>query len=160
VSDIQNTSLGQDENIKARQRWISILARSSSDELQAYWDEFSPSQNFTHLRQPETGLVMVRGRTGGNGQRFNLGEASVTRCSIHLDSGEIGHSYVKGRNKRHAELAAVFDALLQNQEWGPRLDEAMIKSIEARLNKSKKERETKVASTKVDFFTMVRGEDE
>ena len=77
-----------------------------------------------------------------------------------METGEVGHGYVTGRNKRHAEMAAVFDALLQNENWTARLLENVIAPIDERLQKSKNERQAKVASTKVDFFTMVRGEDE
>ncbi len=152
----------QDNEIdtKQRQHWVSILSRSSADELQSLWDKLSLSQRYRQLRQPETGLVMVRGRAGGIGQQFNLGEATVTRCSITLESGEIGHSYVAGRSKKHAELAAVFDGLLQNLDWRERLMSEVVSVIEQRLSKTRREREAKVASTKVDFFTMVRGEDE
>lgn len=145
--------------IKARQHWISVLSRSNATELQAYWDELSLDYAYTHLRKPETGLVMVRARAGGKGQRFNLGEATVTRCSISLENGEIGHAYVTSRNKLHAELAAVFDALLQQKDLKAALTEKIIIPIEKRLSQEKASREEKVASTKVDFFTMVRGED-
>ncbi len=147
-------------DVTLRQHWISVLSRSSSDELCAYWEDLSPGLTYSMLRQPETGLVMVRARAGGKGQRFNLGEASVTRCSVSMETGEVGHGYVTGRNKRHAEMAAVFDALLQNEKWKARLLENVITPIDERIQKSKNERQAKVASTKVDFFTMVRGEDE
>jgi alpha-D-ribose 1-methylphosphonate 5-triphosphate synthase subunit PhnG len=143
-----------------RQYWMSLLSRSNASELKTYWDELSLDYSFTHLRKPEIGLVMVRARAGGKGQRFNLGEASVTRCSVKLETGEIGHSYVTGRNKAHAELAAVFDALLQNEQMNDRLKACVITPIAQRLKEERRIREEKVASTKVDFFTMVRGEDE
>lgn len=146
--------------VTQRQYWISVLSRSSSNELCAYWKDLSPGLSYRMLRQPETGLVMVRGRAGGKGQRFNLGEASVTRCSVSMETGEVGHGYVTGRNKHHAEMAAVFDAVLQNEKWTERLLADVIAPIDERLQKSKSERQAKVASTKVDFFTMVRGEDE
>lgn len=156
---MQNANLKTSPEIKRRQHWISILSRALPAELEGYWKEIEAQTSFSHLRQPETGLVMTRARAGGRGQRFNLGEATITRCSVTLSSGEIGHSYVCGRNKRHAELAAVFDALLQNQAMGSRLQSDLITKIEARLTSERKAREEKVSATKVDFFTMARGED-
>ncbi|MDV7340325.1 phosphonate C-P lyase system protein PhnG [Terasakiella sp. A23] len=156
---MSNTQQTNDAALQQRQHWISILARSSAEELQSFWDGLSLTQSYRPLRQPETGLLMVRARAGGVGQRFNLGETTVTRCSVSLESGEIGHSYVTGRDKRHAELAAAFDGLLQNPDWHTRVMEDVVSVIERRLKETRKTREAKVASTKVDFFTMVRGED-
>ena len=59
------------------------------------------------LRGPEAGLVMVRGRAGGGGAPFNLGEMTVTRCTVRTDCGFVGHAYVAGRDERQAELAAL-----------------------------------------------------
>ena len=71
---------------------------------------------YTFVRKPEVGLVMVRGRAGGTGMQFNVGELPVARCSVRLDDGTVGHAYVGGRSLRHAEIAAVLDALLQSCE--------------------------------------------
>ncbi len=146
--------------IEKRQHWISILSRSNATELQAFLAEFSQVPTHRTLREPETGLVMVRGRAGGSGQPFNLGEASVTRCSISLQSGEVGHAYVTGRDRTHAQLAALFDGLLQHPDWHLSIMEQVICVIENRLKTERGLRKAKVAATKVDFFTMVRGEDE
>ena len=67
------------------------------------------------IRPPETGLVMLRGRMGGTGGAFNLGEATVTRCAVRTAKGHEGHAYVMGRNHGHAKIAAVCDALLQDE---------------------------------------------
>ena len=67
----------------------------------------APQLRCEFLRRPETGLVMLRGRAGGTGQAFNLGEASVTRCSVRLSDGQVGTGYVLGRDQRKAELVAV-----------------------------------------------------
>ena len=56
---------------------------------------------------------MARGRPGGDGAPFNLGEMTVTRCTVRLEDGTVGHAYVAGRDMRQAELAAVLDAVLQ-----------------------------------------------
>lgn len=160
-SSAQPSSESDSSDLKtqARQRWISILSRSSRDELEFYWNGFEDRTPFTVLRAPETGLVMVRGRAGGTGGQFNLGEATITRCTVQLESGETGHAWVCGRSQRHAELAAAFDACLQSDAFHDALETSVIVPIEERLEAEKRHRQEKVAATKVDFFTMVRGED-
>src|ERR1700748_524834 len=81
----------------ARRRWMSILARAETQELGMLLRAADPP-NYTVLRGPEGGLVMVRGRAGGGGAPFNLGEMTVTRCTVRLATGEIGHSYALGRD--------------------------------------------------------------
>lgn len=112
--------------------------------------------HLTVLRKPETGLVMVRGRMGSTGAAFNLGEATVTRCSIRLDSGTEGHGYVMGRNSDHALRIAICDATFQDAP--ARLD-PILERLEDVLTKARIETAAKAAATKVDFFTMVRGDD-
>lgn len=141
-----------------RQSWLSLLAKAPSAHLNALCDELGALPAFTWLRNPESGGVMVRGRMGGTGAAFNLGEMTVTRCSLQIDSGEVGHAYVQGREKAKAERVAVLDAMLQS----PRAEEVIQKvlaPLSAAMASAKEARSAKAASTKVDFFTMVRGED-
>ena len=91
----------------ARRQWMAVLARASAEEIAALLDRHAAIPAYTKLRGPEAGLVMVRGRTGGGGAPFNLGEMTVTRCTIRTESGQVGHAYVAGRDARQAELAAV-----------------------------------------------------
>lgn len=111
------------------------------------------------LRPPETGLVMLRGRMGATGAAFNLGEATVTRCAIRLQDGTEGHAYVMGRNAAHARLAAVCDALLQGGETHAEISAKVVAPLEAKLRQAQVAASRKAAATKVDFFTMVRGDD-
>ena len=141
----------------ARQKWMSLLASAKPARLDALFPrERFPS--FVYLRKPETGLVMLRGRIGGTGGPFNMGEATVTRCAIRLADGTVGQAFVMGRSPEHAVSAAICDALLQ----GARSD--LAETVIAPLARERTERERdlalKNAATKVDFFTMVRGEDE
>lgn len=142
-----------------RARWMSILAGAEPGAVEAVWASLDPRPTYRMLRPPETGLVMVRGRAGGTGAPFNLGEMTVTRCSIQLSSGPVGHAYVAGRNRQHAECAAVLDALLQDPERRPDLEarvvEPLVKAREAR----RRELRARAAATRVEFFTMVRGEE-
>ncbi|MFT6558928.1 MAG: alpha-D-ribose 1-methylphosphonate 5-triphosphate synthase subunit PhnG [Sneathiella sp.] len=134
---------------------METLARSRCSELESIWAETGEGTTYSFLREPEIGLVMVRGRAGGTGQQFNLGEMTVARCSVQLNTGVIGHGYVKGRDRRHAELAALLDALLQSD---PTIDRHLDPINAARENE-KQIHSAKVAATKVNFYTMVRGED-
>jgi len=111
------------------------------------------------VRPPEIGMVMLRGRAGGSGPRFNLGEMTVTRCSVEVESGAMGHAYVAGRDLRHAELAAVFDALLQDTRVRDTLERSVIAPLEDAQEEVRCISASRSAATKVEFFTLVRGED-
>lgn len=113
----------------------------------------------TFLRGPETGLVTIRGRIGGAGAAFNVGEATVTRASVRLSSGEIGHSYLLGRDAAKARLCAIIDAVAQRPGNGERVEQIVIAPLRARLRREDARKNAEAAATKVDFFTMVRGED-
>jgi alpha-D-ribose 1-methylphosphonate 5-triphosphate synthase subunit PhnG len=101
---------------------------------------------------------MVRGRAGAVGAAFNLGEMTVTRASIKLEDGTVGHGYVQGRSKDHAVQAALVDALMQTQA-AAEIESAMITPLRENMQARQVVRASKAAATKVDFFTMVRGED-
>ena len=137
---------------------MAVLAKSSPEDLEKAREKLERPPSFRYLKKPEMGLVMIRARAGGSGPRFNLGEMSVTRCTIQVEDGAIGCAYVAGRCPSHAEVAALFDALLQDPLQHTFVMEEIIGPLEAIL-KEKREREaSKVASTRVEFFTMVRGE--
>lgn len=149
-----NEPPGQDHPHPARRRWMAVLARAGADAISARLDGCSPLPRYTRLRGPESGLVMVRGRAGGSGAPFNLGEMTVTRCSIRTDEGVVGHAYLAGRNGRQAELAAVVDAMMQDPERAPWLEEAVIAPLEADQRLHRDERARKAAATRVQFFAM------
>lgn len=145
--------------VRDRQAWLAVLARASVDELERAWMALTPPPVFRFLRPPETGLAQVRARTGGTGPQFNLGEATVSRCTVQLESGEIGVGHVMGRNGRQAELVAVFDALLQDPAQGQPLQRDVIARLAQHQTARKRRDAAATANTKVDFFTMVRGDD-
>lgn len=138
----------------ARREALGLLARSPAARLAGLLPDLPPHDI---LRAPEIGTVMVRGRAGGTGSAFNLGEITVTRASIRLSSGRIGHGYVQGRDKQHALRAAALDALAQDD---PQAIEA---EVFAPLRHDEAARRVAIAAeaaaTKVEFFTLVRGED-
>ena len=137
---------------------MGLLAKSSPARLAALMDTASDMPDFTWLRVPEAGGVMVRGRMGGTGAPFNLGEMTVTRCALRLASGEVGHAYVQGRDKAHAQRAALVDALMLTDR-APDLRATVLDPLESEREAQIATRAAKAAATKVDFFTMVRGED-
>ena len=139
-----------------RQRWLAVLARAATDRLEACWAE-AERPAMTLLRQPEIGLVMARGRAGGTGQRFNLGEITVTRCAVKSAEGHVGHGYAVGRDKRKAELVASFDALLQAPSRRAALLERVVEPLAGAQAEARAAHARKAAATRVEFFTMVRG---
>jgi alpha-D-ribose 1-methylphosphonate 5-triphosphate synthase subunit PhnG len=140
-----------------RQRWLAVLARAVTDRLEACWAA-TGQPALTLLRQAETGLVMARGRAGGTGQRFNLGEITVTRCAVQSADGHVGHGYVAGRDKRKAELVACFDALLQAPARRAALLARVVEPLAAAQAAAAAAQARKAAATRVEFFTMVRGD--
>ena len=144
---------------EARARWMSALAQADPAAVEAAWGRLVPEPAYRVLRAAETGLVMVRGRAGGTGAPFNLGEMTVTRCSVTLNDGRLGHAYVAGRDGRHAERAAVLDALLQDETTSGWLERLLIEPLVAARQARERETRARVAGTRVEFFTMVRGEE-
>ena len=142
-----------------RARWMSALARAEPATVTEAWEALDPRPAYRLLRPPETGLVMVRGRAGGTGAPFNLGEITVTRCSVELDGGWVGHAYVAGRDRRHAEAAAVLDALLQDPARRADLEAQVVGPLVAAREARQREMRVRAAATRVEFFTMVRGEE-
>lgn len=141
-------------DIARRQRWMSVLARASAEAIAARLagaPELPPS---TLLRGPESGLVMLRGRAGGGGSPFNLGEMSVTRCTVRNGAGFVGHAYVQGRDQRQARLAAELDAALQDPARHDALEQAVIAPLAAAQQAARDEAAAKAAATRVQFFTM------
>jgi len=146
------------DHLQTRQRWMSVLAHSRPDELLAHWQTLNLSPQFERIRAAETGLTQLQGRMGGTGKRFVMGDMTITRAVIQLDGGVYGYSNVSGRNKPHAELCAVIDALLQMQGMDELLHKRVIAPLAALQQERRQQRAREVASSRVDFFTLVRGE--
>lgn len=145
--------------VAARARWMSALARAEPGAVEAAWSRVPARPAYRMLRAPETGLVMVRGRAGGTGTAFNLGEMTVTRCSVELPDGRVGHAYVAGRDARHAETAAVLDAMLQDPEGRAALEALVVEPLLAAREARERAARARAGATRVEFFTMVRGEE-
>ena len=140
-----------------RQAWMEILAKSSVVNIERQVQTLGKLPEYSFLRSPEIGLTMVRGRAGGTGEVFNLGEMTITRCVVKiLDT--IGFGYVGGRSKRHAELAAVCDGLLQQNEWSFTVQNQVIQPLQTIIQQKQEKQQRQTEATKVEFFTMLRGE--
>ena len=142
-----------------RQAWMAVLARAGRDDLEAIVSRLGGLPGHVVLKPAEAGTLMVEGRAGGTGRRFNLGEATMTRCVVRLESGAVGFAYALGTDRRKALLSAILDALLQDRVHGPGLAEIEIAPLAARQRAAREAALRKAAATKVDFFTLVRGHD-
>lgn len=152
-------SVAHQQDHSARQQWMGTLSKSDSQLLASLWQQLAIEPEYQFIRKPEIGLTMVRGRTGGSGSTFNLGEMTLCRCAVRLTSGTLGVSYVAGRDSQHAIIAALADALLQEKDYHNRLQTELISPLADVQQQLRNRREAQAASTKVDFFTLVRGED-
>lgn len=110
------------------------------------------------LREPENGLVMVRGRIGGDGAPFNLGEATVSRAAVRLASGEVGFGYTLGRELEKARMIALCDAMVQSRELADAVETNVLAPLRSAMLAGRERRSAEAAATRVDFYTMVRGE--
>ncbi|MGV8937914.1 MAG: phosphonate C-P lyase system protein PhnG [Allorhizobium sp.] len=142
-----------------RKRVVDMLAQALREELDAAWETVDPKPEAQALRGPETGMVMIRGRIGGGGAPFNLGEATISRATVRLSTGAVGHGHTLGTDAEKARLAAVFDALWQDPDVRPLVEAQLLAPIAARLATHDTRKAEEAAATRVDFFTMVRGED-
>lgn len=145
-------------SLTARQRWLAVLAHSEPAQLLTHWQALALAPAYDILRAPETGLTRLQARMGGTGKRFILGDTTVTRAVIRLENGLCGYSYVMTRNKAHAELCALLDALLQQSSTTETIHQHIITPLAAQRQEKLTQRAREIASSRVDFFTLVRGD--
>jgi len=143
-----------DHPCPGRRRWMAVLARGDAGRLRELLGECGGLPGYTVVRGPEGGLVMVRGRAGGGGSAFNLGEMTVTRCTVRSEGGFLGHAYVAGREDERALLAAWADALMQDPDWAEVVDRRVISQLARDQQQRRDERAGKAAATRVQFFAM------
>ena len=147
------------ENSKQAQRQaaMTVLAHSDAAGIAGRLEAFAlPDHEI--LREPENGLVMVRGRIGGDGAPFNLGEATVARAAVRLSTGEVGFGYTLGRDRQKARMIALCDALLQSSEFADTVETRVLAPLRAAMASERNRRASETAATRVDFYTLVRGE--
>lgn len=154
-----SSPLPKDLDLQSRRRGVmTVLTRSDAAEIALHLDSLGPLPASEDLRPPESGLVMVRGRIGGDGPPFNFGEATVTRAAVKLETGETGFGYVLGRDLAKARLVALCDALVQNATYRNVIERNVVAPIRTRVDTARQRKQQQVAATKVEFFTLVRGE--
>jgi alpha-D-ribose 1-methylphosphonate 5-triphosphate synthase subunit PhnG len=142
--------------IAARREMMGLLARARPESLAALSRALGPEPAHDWLRPPQTGTVMLRGRIGGTGAPFNVGEVTVTRCVLRLGP-RTGHAHVQGRDRDHARRAALIDALWQDDP--ARIEAAVLAPLRQDEAARRSARAARAAATRVEFFTLVRGED-
>lgn len=147
--------MAENEKI-TRKDWMSLLAKAPEELLNQLWKSAAIEVQHQWLRPPETGAVMVRGRAGGTGAPFNLGEMTVTRCAVRLADGRVGHGYVAGRSRGKARIAALCDALLQDKDRAASVHDAVLMPLARAAAAARETLSAKAAATKVEFFTMAR----
>jgi alpha-D-ribose 1-methylphosphonate 5-triphosphate synthase subunit PhnG len=138
---------------------MAVLAGARTDDIEQGLRAAVHPVDYVELRAAETGLVMLRGRLGGDGAPFNLGEATVTRATVRIASGEVGFAYILGRDRIKARLCAICDALWQSGAYRDAVEGRVLAPIRARLKAERAGWRAETAATRVDFFTLVRGED-
>jgi alpha-D-ribose 1-methylphosphonate 5-triphosphate synthase subunit PhnG len=144
----------------ARRAAMAVLVEADTAELAALLAAAGDLPAYEEIRPAEGGLIMVRGRIGGDGAPFNLGEATVTRAAVRLASGEVGFGYVLGRDSEKARLIAFADALMQSERHRQRIEQRVLGPIRSRCQAERQLAAQRTAATRVEFFTLVRGEDE
>ena len=150
---------GIDENSGQAQRKaaMAVLAHSATADIADRLDAIAVPAH-ENLREPENGLVMVRGRIGGDGAPFNLGEATISRAAVRLASGEVGFGYTLGRDRQKARLIALCDALIQTPDHAGAIETQVLAPLRATVISERNRRAAETAATRVDFYTLVRGE--
>ena len=146
------------DNKQAQRKVVmTVLAQSDLAEISVRLDAIELPDH-EDLREPENGLVMVRGRIGGDGAAFNLGEATVSRAAVRLSTGEIGFGYTLGRDRQKAQMIALCDALMQSDEYADLVETKVIAPLRAEMAAKRSRKAREAAATRVDFYTLVRGE--
>lgn len=148
-----------DPRMETRRRRLETLAMADAAQLFRLFAESGYAESHEPVRGPETGLVTLRGRTGGGGAPFNVGEATVTRATVRLPDGSVGHSAMLGRDHAKARLAAVIDALAASPDREADIEQRIVAPLARILAEADERLREETAATRVDFFTMVRGED-
>jgi alpha-D-ribose 1-methylphosphonate 5-triphosphate synthase subunit PhnG len=158
---VQMNATGTDGKQAQRRAAMAVLAHCDAAEIAAHLDAVAlpAHQNLPeNLREPESGLVMLRGRIGGDGAPFNLGEATVSRAAVRLVTGEVGFGYTLGRDRHKARLIALCDALIQSVDHADTIEAQVLAPLRARMISERNRRAAETAATRVDFYTLVRGE--
>ena len=141
-----------------RQDWIRLLANAQAEDLESVHSHLERDISYNYIVKPETGLLMVQARADGSHSRFHLGEVSVTKCVLEVENQYLGYGMVTGSNTRHAELAALFDGLLQHPDFHDNLRGPLLDILSSKQHQADRRIQKDAADTRVEFFTLKRGE--
>ena len=150
-------SSGQNSKEAQRKAAMAVLAHSGAAEIAGRLQQIAVPAH-ENLREPENGLVMLRGRVGGDGAPFNLGEATVSRAAVRLATGEVGFGYTFGRDAQKAQMIALCDAMVQSAQFATEVEAKVVAPLRAAMIAERSRKAAETAATRVDFYTMVRGE--
>jgi len=141
-----------------RATWLRVLAQAPASALAARAAPVCADHRFEWLRRPEQGLVMLRARIGHTGDRFNLGEATVTRCTVRHTAADgrayAGVGHVLGRDADHAGDVARLDALLQVPAMHTLLWTSVVLPLEDLLSARRQQAQARTAESRVHFYTL------
>lgn len=141
-----------------RADWLRTLARADAEALARIAAPVLADYRFETLRAPETGLTMVRARIGNGGDRFNLGEATITRCAVRHRAADgsvrAGVGHVLGRDESRAQRIAQLDALLQRDELQSLLMREVIEPLRALRRERERDERARTEASRVRFFTL------
>jgi alpha-D-ribose 1-methylphosphonate 5-triphosphate synthase subunit PhnG len=151
------TTGGENGKDAQRKAAMALLAHCDAAEIARYLGAIAVPAH-EELREPENGLVMVRGRIGGDGAPFNLGEATVSRAAVRLSTGEVGFGYTLGRDREKARMIALCDAMVQSGEFAHAVEAGVLAPLRAAVISMQDRKAAETAATRVDFYTLVRGE--
>jgi alpha-D-ribose 1-methylphosphonate 5-triphosphate synthase subunit PhnG len=154
---VSGENRGEEDRVVRRKATMAVLASSAASDIAARLKALDLPHH-EDLREAENGLVMVRGRIGGDGASFNLGEATVSRAAVRLASGEVGFGYTLGRDHEKARMIALCDALVQSAAFAGDVEAKVIAPLRAAVSARRDRKAAETAATRVDFYTMVRGE--
>ena len=151
------TTGGENGKDAQRKAAMALLAHCDAADIARYLGAIAVPAH-EELREPENGLVMVRGRIGGDGAPFNLGEATVSRAAVRLATGEVGFGYTLGRDREKARMIALCDAMVQSGEFANAVETGVLAPLQAAVISMQDRKAAETAATRVDFYTLVRGE--
>ncbi len=153
-----NESLADQSGTQARRKAaMAVLAHSATADIAGHLADIAlPAHE--DLREPENGLVMVRGRIGGDGVPFNLGEVTVSRAAVRLSTGEVGFGYTLGRDREKARLIALCDAMVQSDKLVAAIEDKVVAPLRVAMIERQNRKAAETAATRVDFYTLVRDE--
>jgi alpha-D-ribose 1-methylphosphonate 5-triphosphate synthase subunit PhnG len=140
-----------------RRAWLAMLAHAPRGPLLALSQRATDGLRFESMREPETGLVMLRGRIDGSGNRFNVGEATLVRCVVRLriyNDATVGVGYCLGRDAERARCVAELDALLQQPSRHADVMRGVIEPLRRQIDAARAVAQRRTAASRVVFHTL------